>query len=111
MADNDITPAPEYDEAAPAAATPGATTAQTPGEQRKSGKAIAALILGIISLIAPFGIVFGLIAIVLGVIGRKEIAADGGLEGAGMALAGIITGAIGSAIFVVFVAVAAAFGG
>jgi uncharacterized protein DUF4190 len=110
MADNDITPAPEYDEAAPAAATPGAAAA-TPGEARKSGKAIAALILGILSLIAPFGIVFGLIAIVLGVIGRKEIAADSGLEGAGMALAGIITGAIGSAIFVVFVAVAAASGG
>ena len=104
MADDSITPAPEYDEAAPAAATAPGTGGQTLVAKRKSGKAIAALILGIISLIAPFGIVFGLIAVGLGVAGRKEIAVQNDLEGDGMALAGIITGAIGAVLAIVLIA-------
>ena len=104
MADDDITRAPEYDEVAPAGDASGGPIV----ERRKSGKAIAALILGILSLLAPFGIVLGIIAIALGVAARKEIAADRSIDGDGMALAGIITGAVGSVIFIVFVAVASA---
>jgi len=83
MADDDITPAPAYDEGAPGAAPAAAAVV----ERKKSGKAIAALVLGGIA--------------------RKEIQADAGLEGDGMALAGIITGAVGSVLFVVLVAITA----
>jgi hypothetical protein len=103
MADDDITPAPAYDEAAAGAAPAAGTVA----ERKKSGKAIAALVLGILSLLAPFGIVLGIIAIVLGSLARKEIQADAGLEGDGMALAGIITGAVGSVLFLVLIVIAA----
>jgi hypothetical protein len=103
MADDDITPASAYDEAAPGAAPAAGMLV----ERKKSGKAIAALVLGILSLLAPLGIVLGIIAIVLGSLARKEIQADPGLEGDGMALAGIITGAIGSVLFLVLIVVAA----
>jgi hypothetical protein len=99
MADDDITPAPAYDEAAAPPPPAGAVAA------RQSGKAIAALVLGILSLLAPFGIILGIIAIVLGGLARKEIAVDPGVRGDGMALAGMITGAIGSLLFIVFVVV------
>ena len=99
MADDEITPAPAYDEA-----TPAAVAADGPVvERRKSGKAIAALVCGIISLIL-FGILLGAVAVVLGTRARKEIAADPSLEGDGMALAGMITGAIGLVLAVVLIA-------
>ena len=98
MADDDITPAPAYDESAAAAAPAGAVT-----EKKRSGKAVAALVCGIISLII-FGIILGVVAVVLGIMARKEIAADPNLEGDGMALAGIITGAIGAVLAVVLLA-------
>ena len=102
MADDDITPAPAYDELAPDSAPAGAMV-----ERKKSGKAIAALVLGILSLLAPFGIVLGVIAIVLGSMARKEIQSNSALDGDGMALAGIITGALGTVLFLVLVITAA----
>jgi uncharacterized protein DUF4190 len=103
MADDEITPAPAYDEAAPAAAGPAAGAVV---QRKKSGKAIASLVLGLLSLFAPLGIVLGIIAVVLGILARKEIRASTGLDGDGMALAGIITGAVGSVLFVVLVIIA-----
>ncbi len=100
MADDNITPAPAYDEAAPADPFAGGSTAVA---KKKSGKAIGALACGIISLIL-FGIILGVVAVVLGVMARKEIAADPNLAGDGMALAGIITGAIGAVLAVVLIA-------
>jgi hypothetical protein len=99
MADDDITPAPAYDESAPAAASGAGAVV----ERKKSGKAIAALVLGILSLLIA-GIILGVVAVVLGVMARKEIAADPNREGDGMALAGIITGAIGTVLAVVLLA-------
>lgn len=64
-----------------------------------NGKATAALVTGIASLILSWCCFLGLggiVAIALGVRARKEIAASGGTQqGDGLALAGIITGAIG----------------
>jgi hypothetical protein len=105
MADDDITPAPAYDESTPDPFA-GASTAV---EKKRSGKAIAALVCGIISLIL-FGIVLGVVAVVLGTMARKEIAADPSLEGDGMALAGIITGAIGALLAVVLIALGVGMG-
>lgn len=61
--------------------------------QRTSGKAIASLICGIIGLVIA-GILLGIVAVVLGVVARREIAADPGLTGEGLATAGIVLGAI-----------------
>lgn len=99
MADENITPAPAYDETAGAAAPPYAE----PEARRKPGKAIASLVCGIISLFI-LGPILGVVAIVLGVMARKEIAADPSLGGESMALAGIITGAIGAVLAIVLIA-------
>ena len=98
MAEDDITPAPAYDDAAPAAGYTGAAA-----EKKRSGKAIGALVCGIISLVI-LGVILGVVAIVLGTMARREIQANPDLEGDGMALAGIITGAIGAVLAVVLIA-------
>ena len=69
---------------------PVATTAA----QRTSGKAIAALVLGIVSIFI-FGFIAGLIAIILAVLARKEIDADPSLGGRGLATAGLVLGIVG----------------
>src|SRR5471032_3246211 len=59
-------------------------------------KASIALILGILSLVC-FGIFAGIPAIVLGFMSRRDIERSGQtLGGGGMAIGGIITGALGS---------------
>ena len=79
-----------------------------PAQQKKTaGKAIAALVCGIGSLLIA-GILLGVVAVVLGVFARKEIAANAQLSGAGMALAGIITGAIGFVLAIILLAVGGA---
>ncbi len=68
------------------------------GPARRSGLAIAALVLGVLSIPLAFtiylGLLFGLLAIVLGVAGM--VATRGGRAGGrGMATAGLITGLLG----------------
>lgn len=79
----------------------------------KNGLGIAALVLGILALLTGWfllGALFGLIAIVLGIIGRRR-ASRGEATNGGMALAGIVLGVLGilSAVFVA-VTVASLFG-
>ena len=86
-----------------------------PAAGGNNGPAVAALILGILSLLVGFipfvgllGTIGGIAAIVLGIIGRRK-AKHNGASGGGMAVAGIVTGAlaivlslaitIGSALF------------
>lgn len=63
-----------------------------------SSKATASLVIGVASLMLSWccGLgIAGIVAIVLGVKARREIAASGGrLKGDGIALSGIVTGAI-----------------
>ncbi len=79
----------------PGAAAYGAAPVQ--GSQT-NGLAVGALVCGILSVLlfwACFvGMVFGIVAVVLGFIGRNKANEMAG-NGAGMALAGIITGALG----------------
>ena len=85
------------------------------GQQPTNGKATAAMWTGIGSLVATFccaaGIV-GVVAVVLGFIARGEIRRSNGQQtGDGMALAGIITGAIAfvlGLVIVVFIVIAIA---
>ncbi|MGI8729461.1 MAG: DUF4190 domain-containing protein [Solirubrobacteraceae bacterium] len=75
---------------------------QTPAQPTgTSGKAIAALVCGILSFVV-FGVILGLVAVGLGVSARKELETQPGRSGAGLALAGIITGAIGFVASIVF---------
>jgi hypothetical protein len=56
----------------------------------------------------PVGLVLGILGIVFGVLGRKEIeASHGQLKGAGMALAGIICGALAIALIAIVLILAA----
>ncbi len=68
------------------------------GVQKKNGFGVASLVLGIASLVlfwsAVGGVVLGALALVFGVLGRKRVS-RGEADNGGVALAGIITGAIG----------------
>ncbi len=83
--------------------SPPAQSSQT------NGLAVGALVLGILSFFCV-GLLLGPIAIVLGFLGRKKANEEMGGSGAGMALAGIVTGALGfiaSALFIFFFWIAA----
>jgi len=55
---------------------------------------IAALIIGIFSILTgPGGILFGIVAIILGILGRRKLLEEG--RSAGVAIGGIICGALG----------------
>jgi hypothetical protein len=74
--------------------------------------AIAALVLGLISLVASFcgvGVLFGAIAIVLGVLGVRKANELVGQPQRGVAIAGIVTGALG-VLASAFILVALVFG-
>lgn len=74
-----------------------------------NGLAIASLVCGIVSIVGfccciPIGILGGLAGIVLGIISKMK-----NMEGSGMALAGIITGAVGLVGTIIWSIVGAAF--
>ena len=67
-----------------------------------NGFCVASLVLGIIGIPAFCAVIPGILAIVFGIIGYNQVTksgAEGG--GKGMAIAGIICGAVGTAIFAV----------
>jgi hypothetical protein len=71
------------------------------GVASTESSATASLVLGIASLTC-FGIFAGIPAIIFGVIARKRIAdSNGALRGEGVAVGGIVTGALGSVLSVV----------
>jgi Domain of unknown function (DUF4190) len=81
--------------------------------RRKTGRATAALVLGIISIptffIWPISVVLGILAIVIGTMARTDIRRHGYTNG-GQAKAGIILGIAGIVLaigFIVVVAIAA----
>lgn len=73
---------------------------QHAGPQRTSGKAIAALVCGILNIVGCSGIiVMTVLAIVFGVQGRNEVdASNGYVTGRGMATAGLVLGIIGAVL-------------
>ncbi len=66
-------------------------------ETKNSGKAVASLVCGILSIFMPFlGFILGAISIVFGVLSRNEIQqSEGKLIGKGMAIAGLVCGVLG----------------
>lgn len=83
-----------------------------PPVQARNGLGVAALVLGILSLPAIFtiflGIILGLLAVIFGLIGMGR-AKRGEATNRGMAIAGVVTGAIGLVVSVVFIAVGVSF--
>lgn len=77
---------------------PAATAAAT----RTSGKAIASLVLGIVSLFL-FGIIAGPLAVIFGVLARKEIDADSSIGGRGLATVGLTLGIIGIVLWAIVI--------
>ena len=67
--------------------------------QRTDGLAIAALVIGIVSIVCSIvclGIIFGPSAAIMGFISRQRIATSGGMMGGGtLALVGLILGIVG----------------
>ncbi|CAM5596077.1 hypothetical protein SAVIM338S_05317 [Streptomyces avidinii] len=77
-----------------------------PYAPKSNGFGITALVLGIIAVISCYGgILFGIPAVIFGVLGRGK-AKRGEADNDGMALAGIITGAVGIVVSCLFIAVA-----
>jgi hypothetical protein len=72
---------------------------------KNSGKAVASMVCGIVGLMV-FGIILGVVAIVLSTRAKKEIQQSAGqLKGQGMATAGLILGIVDiAAFFVIFAA-------
>ncbi|HEY1955609.1 MAG TPA: DUF4190 domain-containing protein [Polyangiaceae bacterium] len=70
----------------------------TPPPQN-DGKAIASLVLGILSIVMCFGPLAGIPGAILGFMSKRDIGRSGGtLGGDGMALGGIITGILGTVL-------------
>jgi hypothetical protein len=78
--------------------------------QRGSGRATASLILGIVGILLCFTIVVPVLAIIFGVMARKEInRSQGTVTGGGKATAGLVLGIVGLVLGALII-VAAAFG-
>ena len=91
---------------------PDAVYNQFDANQSKGGNgmAIAAMVLGIVSIVVgccctPIGAICGILGIIFGILVKKK-----GSEGGSQALAGIICGAIGTAISIVNAILGAAMG-
>lgn len=73
---------------------------------KRNGLGIAALVVGLVALVASLsvvgGIVLGLVAIVLGVLGRGRVK-RGEADNGGVALAGLVLGAVAVVLSIVFV--------
>ncbi|CAH1192206.1 hypothetical protein PAECIP111892_00886 [Paenibacillus auburnensis] len=68
-----------------------------------NGKSIAALVLGILSIITPYiGLLFGIIAIIMSAISLKEIR-NRYEGGRGLAIAGLVCGIIGTIIYALLI--------
>ncbi len=75
-----------------------------PAPAKTNGKSIAALVLGILSVVTPYiGLLFGIIAIILSAISLKEIRTRYE-QGKGMAIAGLVCGIVGTIIYAVIIA-------
>jgi hypothetical protein len=92
----------------------GQVPADRTGSQ-SNGIAVAALVIGILSLLVSFlpligliGVIGGIVALILGIVGRSN--AKKGAGGGGMAIAGIVTGSIAMVIAILITVGLFAFG-
>jgi hypothetical protein len=70
---------------------------------KTNGKSIAAMVLGILSVVLPYiGLLIGIIAIIFASISLKEIKRNQE-QGRGMAIAGLVCGIVGTAIYALII--------
>ncbi len=70
---------------------------------RTNGKSIAAMVLGIVSIVLPYiGFIIGILAIIFSAISLKEIKRTGE-QGRGMAIAGLVCGIVGTVIYAIII--------
>nr|WP_233162656.1 MULTISPECIES: DUF4190 domain-containing protein [unclassified Cohnella] len=68
---------------------------------KTNGKSIVALVLGILAVSLPYiGFLIGIVAIVFASLSLKEIKRNGE-QGRGMAIAGLVCGIVGTAIYAI----------
>jgi uncharacterized paraquat-inducible protein A len=73
--------------------------------QRTNGKAIAALVLGILAIVLPYiGFIIGIIAIIFASLALKEIKTRSE-QGRGLAVAGLVCGIVGTALYAIIIVV------
>lgn len=79
---------------------------------KKNGFGVAALVLGILALLGSItivgGFLFGILAIIFGVLGRGRVK-RGEADNGGMAITGLVLGALGLVISIVIVAAGVSF--
>jgi hypothetical protein len=101
-------PPPDYGQAPPAYGQPaygqpayGQPGYGYPAPTHTNGKAIGSMVSGIVSILFCYlGLFIGPVAIVLAVLGKKDIRRSNGTQGGqGMATAGLVTGIIGTVIW------------
>jgi len=81
-------------------------SSNTQSKQETNRKAVASMVMGILSLIIPYvGLILGILAIVYARKASKEIE-NTGQAGKGFATAGLVTGIIGTALYAIFIIVA-----
>ncbi|MCB0917963.1 MAG: DUF4190 domain-containing protein [Actinobacteria bacterium] len=108
-------PVPDY-AMGPGAYDPGVNAPMLPPQPATGGTdgmSVGALVLGILSIVASccyVGVIFGVIAIVLGIMAKNRLAQAGNPK-TGMAQAGLILGIIGIALMLVFIVLAVVSGG
>lgn len=74
-----------------------------PPQERTNSKAVAALVLGILSIVIPYvGILFGITAIVLATLAFKEIRHTYE-QGRGLAIAGLVCGIASTFIYTILI--------
>lgn len=81
---------------------PGFGYGYAPPQAPTNGKAVAAMVLGIVSIVFCYlGVLIGPAAIVVSVLASRELGAQppGAVPGKGMATAGLVTGIIGTVIW------------
>ena len=89
---------------------PYAAQPPAPGSRSK-GLAIAALVLGLLGLLTSLFVVgglFGLLAVILGIVGLRKANA-GTADGKGLAIGGLVTGALAVVVAAAVLAVGGAF--
>ncbi|MFC5699784.1 DUF4190 domain-containing protein [Cohnella faecalis] len=70
---------------------------------KTNGKSIAGMVLGICSIAIPYiGFIIGIIAIIFSSLSLKEIKRNGD-QGRGMAVAGLVCGIIGTALYAIII--------
>jgi len=85
--------------------------ARWPGQPRATnGLAVAAMVLGIVGLLAYIFLIPQILGLLFGLISRGQIRRSGEAQaGSGMAVAGIVMGIIGILLFVLLIATGGAF--